>query len=615
MKTYRVKANALVWIAAVFFTVSCTTPKVHILDRPAARKGGATASQVHARLSRESASYLRERGLRNAFRVDPKTVIFELREALPTTLASGDRLALARLCSEQGDRLASSDPEEAIGYHLAAAELSFERAAGGAKAGMGDYPYTVAYNHCAGQVAELLFNLEGNWAQQREFKGPWSSYLVRGRREVNGFIDPHYFDSLVPSEYVELKNFDVDRIVVPGIGGAMVGYREGTEARRAKNPFLSSVGMTVPVNATLDFRSGGRIVDVGLADSTLRQRINLNGRSLPLASDLTAPLAVQISHDPDRRSGWKGMTHPDAYLDRAGLFLLEPYRSDQIPVVLVHGLMSNPQVWLKAVNQLRADPVLRHRYQLIVYRYPTGFPILFNAAALRQRLQEFQAHFDPQHRNPDMNRMLLVGHSMGGILSNAQVRGSGDAQVKNFFDRPIDELEGLDADHRATIRRLLLYQANPYITRAILVGAPLRGSHLANSAESIAHTLIRFPSKLVTQSPLPEVEGMTELGRWAVTHRPDGVWALKEDSPILMGILENPARDGVTLHSIVSRYDPQDSLEESSDTVVPYVSAHLDEAVSEKVIQTKHGDMCDDPEAIAEIRRILYLHAGLGVPR
>jgi hypothetical protein len=51
-------------------------------------------------------------------------------------------------------------------------------------------------------------------------------------------------------------------------------------------------------------------------------------------------------------------------------------------------------------------------------------------------------------------------------------------------------------------------------------------------------------------------------------------------------------------------------LLESSDTVVPYTSAHLDEAVSEKVVHATHTSILSNPEAIEEMRRILYLHAG-----
>jgi hypothetical protein len=47
-----------------------------------------------------------------------------------------------------------------------------------------------------------------------------------------------------------------------------------------------------------------------------------------------------------------------------------------------------------------------------------------------------------------------------------------------------------------------------------------------------------------------------------------------------------------------------------SDGVVPYRSAHLDSAQSEKIIPYGHGGY-QSPEAINELVRILRLHVGL----
>ena len=46
-----------------------------------------------------------------------------------------------------------------------------------------------------------------------------------------------------------------------------------------------------------------------------------------------------------------------------GLSLLRPYRRDRIPVVLIHGLWSNPWSWARMIKELEADAALRDRYQ------------------------------------------------------------------------------------------------------------------------------------------------------------------------------------------------------------------------------------------------------------
>src|SRR5256885_3690003 len=51
--------------------------------------------------------------------------------------------------------------------------------------------------------------------------------------------------------------------------------------------------------------------------------------------------------------------------------MLEPYDPDRIPVVLVHGLMSIPQMWVPTISAIESDPGLRGRYQFWVFAYPT----------------------------------------------------------------------------------------------------------------------------------------------------------------------------------------------------------------------------------------------------
>jgi hypothetical protein len=66
-------------------------------------------------------------------------------------------------------------------------------------------------------------------------------------------------------------------------------------------------------------------------------------------------------------------------------------------------------------------------------------------------------------------------------------------------------------------------------------------------------------------------------------------------------------------HSIIGDRGRGDSPN-GSDGVVPYRSAHLDSAQSEKIIPYGHGGY-QSPESIAELLRILRLHLGLKAER
>jgi hypothetical protein len=48
---------------------------------------------------------------------------------------------------------------------------------------------------------------------------------------------------------------------------------------------------------------------------------------------------------------------------------------------------------------------------------------------------------------------------------------------------------------------------------------------------------------------------------------------------------------------------------------VTYSSSHLDGATSEKVVHATHNTILRNSDAIEEMRRILYLHAGLRYTR
>ena len=96
--------------------------------------------------------------------------------------------------------------------------------------------------------------------------------------------------------------------------------------------------------------------------------------------DWTASIAYLYRYAPKKNAGFLGMLDPNKYDAKGGLHRSQPFHKDKIPVILVHGLMSTPETWLVALNKLRSDPVLRERYQAVVYRYPTGYNITKNAA-------------------------------------------------------------------------------------------------------------------------------------------------------------------------------------------------------------------------------------------
>jgi hypothetical protein len=77
----------------------------------------------------------------------------------------------------------------------------------------------------------------------------------------------------------------------------------------------------------------------------------------------------------------------------------------------------------------------------------------------------------------------------------------------------------------------------------------------------------------------------------------------------ILALQEIPIAPSIKVHSIIA-VQGDGPVEEGNDGVVAYSSAHIDGVESELVVRSPHS-VQGKPEAIAEVRRILRLHAGL----
>ena len=122
--------------------------------------------------------------------------------------------------------------------------------------------------------------------------------------------------------------------------------------------------------------------------------------------------------------------------------MIRPYEPGKIPVVMVHGLISSPLAWIPMLNELLRDPAIQEKYQFMLYMYPTGVPMPIAAASLRDALSQAKMTFNPDGRDPAFDRMVLLGHSMGGLLSHFMTVSSGDQLWRLYSDRSFDDDSG-----------------------------------------------------------------------------------------------------------------------------------------------------------------------------
>jgi hypothetical protein len=266
--------------------------------------------------------------------------------------------------------------------------------------------------------------------------------------------------------------------------------------------------------------------------------------------------------------------------------------------------MSKPATWRETWNALIKDRAIRENYQFWAFMYPTGLPIMYPAAAFHQSLADVRRRHDPR----DLYRtdeMVLIGHSLGGVMTSIQVRETGEALYRQFFKAPVEELL-VGEDTREALRALFYRPQQSYIKRAVFVATPHLGSEMAdNFVGRLGSMLVQLPEDILTQRA-SLLDAVTEFGETVLVEPANGIDRLRLNNPTLRLIADQPFHPGLTVHSIIGDQGKGDSPR-STDGIVPYESSHFEGVASEKIVPAGHNAHVH-PEAIEEIRRILLQH-------
>jgi pimeloyl-ACP methyl ester carboxylesterase len=291
-----------------------------------------------------------------------------------------------------------------------------------------------------------------------------------------------------------------------------------------------------------------------------------------------------------------------------GLSFLGPYDRDKVPVVFIHGLWVAPASWHRMIASLEADPAIRGRYQFWTFGYSTGDPIPYSAHLLRGNLEEARRKFNPDGSNAAFDRMVLVGHSMGGLIAKMMAIDPGEGLWRVVSDRPFGELLG-EKEDIDLFRDGLLFAARPEVRRVIFIATPHRGSHFDRGPiQHVGARLVRIPDPLRTaHHRLVTRNGPAFFRDHFRKSIPSSIDELEWGSPILTGLSGVSTAPAVKVHSIIA-VRPDSPPAGRTDGLVSFDSAHVPGVASEKVVSTGH--LCQDhPEVIAEVMRILAEHS------
>jgi pimeloyl-ACP methyl ester carboxylesterase len=417
-------------------------------------------------------------------------------------------------------------------------------------------------------------------------------------------IDPRTADDLVVADAVQIKKLRV-RTAQAGAGLPYVAhFGPKSPALRGQPGVPPLAGLCEPVTALV--RTDAANPQIVFYRTRVDDDVTINGRTAQLAADFSAPLAYMLSRGQNRNIDIRSLVRSDKNMDHAGLYQFHRYDPDKIPVVFVHGLMSRPETWVPAVNALLADEQIRERYQFWFFLYPTGLPVWASAAKLRGELDRYRVALDPQRTNRNFSRMVMAGHSMGGLLSSLQIRTGGKKLWKQFMDTPPQQLD-LSPEMKSRITRIVEFQPRPEVSRVVFFSTPHRGSELAvNPFAEFFSRLIKLPFAWM-ETDLDRLRGaIREEFRDLFVAPANSIVFLRANSPLLKAILNLPMRPGVPYHSVIGDRGKGDTPN-SSDGVVPYWSSHMEGATSEKIVPSAHGSH-ESPEGIKELKRILKTH-------
>ena len=106
----------------------------------------------------------------------------------------------------------------------------------------------------------------------------------------------------------------------------------------------------------------------------------------------------------------------------AGVYFMEPYDPNKIPILFVHGASGSPRNF-----RFIAENIDRNLYQPWFYHYPSGFPL----EDISQFLNRLITYL---HDKYQFEELYVTGHSMGGLVSRSFI-------IKNAFENGNDYIK------------------------------------------------------------------------------------------------------------------------------------------------------------------------------
>ncbi|MBC9228142.1 alpha/beta fold hydrolase [bacterium SPL81] len=360
-------------------------------------------------------------------------------------------------------------------------------------------------------------------------------------------------------------------------------------------------------NATIDDVLHSPNFEIKVYDPYNTEKVNIAGKPYSLAANFSAPYGLWLAENNLGAAAYLTLIDRDQHLTMPHLYMLEPYNPNKKVIVLVHGLASSPEAWIAVTNDIMGDPILREHYQVWQVFYSTNMPILESRFQIYALLK--QAFSSLSSKDAASKDAVLIGHSMGGIISRLLVS---DADISKQALEMMNSRQQSRLRKHPVIGERLKMRPIENFDRAIFLAAPHRGTDFADRWFTLAaRKIIKLPATFLTTLTDTLTSNDADLKDFVKTLTNEviqnGPSDLSKKSKFMELTSDIPPEKDLVFHSIMGNITKSDDPNTITDGIVPYKSAHLDGAVSEKIFTGGHS-IQETPEAVLELRRILRQH-------
>jgi len=409
--------------------------------------------------------------------------------------------------------------------------------------------------------------------------------------------------ALARADEVTVPTVMGQRYTSPGYGVPLVGWQAPCHDRpicRLDPPD----GITRALTAWVEPGDDG-MAQLVVTGTRKHPAITVGQRSVPLATDFSAAYAALFDRSHINRAAVWSLIGGRELAQRQGLYLLEDYDPAKTPVIMVHGLGRSPMIWAKLTNLIDGSPELRSRYQIWHIVYPTNTPVLLDRLYVQRMMDQAWHILDPDGTAPAHRDMVLIGHSMGGVISRLLVSNSNDVVWNAVFDIPPEQLHGAREDI-ATLESVVRFQAYPGVTRAFFLAAPHLGSPYVDS-------FVGWIAQRVIHAHTPELDALLRVVAENRAHENpalaqdyeryglSSISTLRATQPVSRAAQSLMPVPGVRYYTFAGHLP---GTHPPGDGFVPLASATIPGAVSTTVVKDGHQLYLND-EVLQKIADIL----------